>query len=51
MSHTQVTMCAPISVPTMAANMPPSARNMPRRAVSGCDIILSDRMKRIDATR
>ncbi len=35
MSQTQVTMCAPTSVPTMAANMPPSARNMPRRAVSG----------------
>jgi len=49
--QTQVTMCAPTSVPKMAANMPPSARNMPRRAVSGCDIILSERMKRMEATR
>src|ERR1700738_5238013 len=51
MIHVQEMMWAPTRVPTMAANMPPSARNMPRRAVSGWDIILSDRMKRMEATR
>ena len=40
-----------ISVPMMAASMPASARNMPRRAVSGCDMPLSAKMKRMEASR
>jgi hypothetical protein len=51
MIQTQVTMCVPTSVPTMAANMPASAMNMPRRAVSGCDMPLRENTKRMEAIR
>ena len=51
MIHTQEMISVPTSVPTMAANIPASARNMPRRAVSGWDMPFSERTNRMDATR
>ena len=51
MIHPQVTMCAPISVPMMAASIPASAINMPRRAVSGCDMPFSENTNRMEASR
>jgi hypothetical protein len=51
MIHSKVTISCFSSVPTIASNIPISARCIPRRAVSGWLRPFSPRMKKIEANR